>query len=49
MTTIETKRVEYISGKHDYSSDKVEFLVRTGLTFDPAKTRKYKEVKHKIY
>ena len=43
MTTIETKRVEYITSKHeDYSSEKIEFLVRTGLTFDPSITKKYK-------
>ena len=49
MTQIEEKRIEYISEKHpEYSSDKVEFLVRTGLTFQPEKLRsnKSEEEKH---
>lgn len=43
MTTIEEKRVEFLKYKHnDYSADKVEFLVKTGLTFDTTKTKKVK-------
>lgn len=39
MTNIEQKRFDYLSEKHAgderYSAEKIEFLVRTGLTFEP--------------
>lgn len=45
MTTIEQKRVEYLTSKHageeKYTAEKVEFLVRTGLTFDPTTKKKF--------
>lgn len=45
MTTIEQKRVEYLTSKHageeKYTAEKIEFLVRTGLTFDPTTKKKF--------
>lgn len=38
MTEIQNKRKEYLQSKHsDFSEDKVNFLVETGLTYDPEK------------
>lgn len=52
MTTIEQKRVEYLTSKHadeeTYTAEKIEFLVRTGLTFDPT-TKKNLNGEEKAY
>ena len=39
MTTIE-KRIDYIKSKFGYDDDKANFLVKTGLTFNPNAKKK---------
>lgn len=41
MTKTEEARFSYLKGITEYSDEKLEFLVRTGLTFDPAATRMF--------
>ena len=53
MTTIEQKRIDFLTEKYAgderYSAEKIEFLVRTGMTFDPSKTRKLFNGEEKAY
>ncbi len=41
MTKTEEARFTYLKGVTEYSDEKLEFLVRTGLTFDPKAKRMF--------